>query len=137
MPMSPNQQVGDGAVAHDNGVGDRPARMSLTLTASVGGEQEMLQALRSVMLAAQVEPACVSAQLFREVGEPQAFRYVEEWRDEEHLERRIRSRAFSRLLALMETAPEAPVLEFYVGSEVRGLAYVAALRDGPLEGRDT
>ena len=97
----------------------------------------MLQALRSVMMTAQVEPACASAQLFRDVSEPPAFRYVEEWRDEANLERRIRSWPFSRLLALMETASEAPVLEFYVGSEVRGLAYVAALRDGQVEGQET
>ena len=126
--MLSDRRVGGSPAAGGTGPAQRAPRLSLTLSVLSGHEAEMLEALRSVMAATQTEPACASVQVFQDVSEPQVFRYVEEWRQEEGLERRIRSRPFSRLLALMETASEAPLLEFFVGSEVRGLDYVAALR---------
>jgi quinol monooxygenase YgiN len=104
--------------------------MTLTVSAQAGSEQGLLEALHSVMVAAQVEPNCTRAYLSQDVNEPRVLHYAEEWRNERELERWIRSRQFGRLLALMETASEAPVLQFDVAAETRGLPYVAALRGG-------
>ena len=43
---------------------------------------------------------------------------------------RLATERFSRLLALMETAAEPPVLEFRFVERTRGLDYVAEVRGG-------
>ena len=55
---------------------------------------------------------------------------MEDWSTEPALKSHIRSSCFTDLLRLMETAPEAPVLEVRAVCEVHGLEYVEAVRFG-------
>ena len=100
----------------------------LRLVALPGRAQETIQALRAVMLPVQLEGGAAQTHLLSEVGNPDAICYVEEWPAAEELDAEIRTRRFSRLLALMETAAELPTLEFRFVSETRGLDYVEAVR---------
>ena len=92
---------------------------------------QMVQALRSVMLPVQLGSGTAHAQLAADVDNPDVLWYVEEWAETADLVAEIQSPRFARLLALMETAAEAPTLEFRFVSEVRGLDYVEEARGEP------
>jgi quinol monooxygenase YgiN len=111
-------------------------QLQLRLTAPAGRSQETIQALRSIMLPVQLERGEAHTRLYEEVGNSGHFCYVEEWPGVEDLVAQVRSPRFARMLALMETAAEAPALELRFVSEVRGLDYIGELRDAPRRGTD-
>jgi quinol monooxygenase YgiN len=89
-----------------------------------------VQALRSITIAAQVERGFIASRIYQEAGNPERICLEEDWSSELELKSHIRSSCFTDLLMLMETAPEAPVLEVRSVREVRGLEYVEAVRFG-------
>jgi quinol monooxygenase YgiN len=91
---------------------------------------EAVHALRCIRMVAQLERGFLSSRIFQEVGDPEALFLEEEWASEAELKSHIRSSCFTELLLLMETAPEAPVLEVRSVREVHGLEYVEAVRFG-------
>lgn len=93
------------------------------------GGREVIDALRSVTRPARLDPQCITSRILRDAEDPEAVSYIEEWLSEEALVRRVRSDEFGGLLALMEAAASPPVLEFRFESTVKGLEYVAAVRD--------
>ena len=102
--------------------------MILRLRTGAAGAAEVSRALRTVMLPAQRDRACLRAQLHADINDPDALCYSEEWLTVEDVIREIRSTRFNRLLELMETASEPPELLFRFISETRGLEYVAEVR---------
>jgi hypothetical protein len=58
------------------------------------------------------------------------------WQEVAQLEAHVRSREYHRLLAIMETAAERPVLRFNFVTETRGLAWVEQLRIGSTDVTD-
>ena len=90
----------------------------------------MIQALAAVMFQARLDRGCVDCQIYAETGNPQSLRYVEQWASPQDMESQLRSQRFGMLLAIMETAPEAPSLELRTVSEQRGLDYIQAVRLG-------
>jgi quinol monooxygenase YgiN len=103
-------------------------QLTVRLTAKAGRAQQLVQALRSVMKHAVLNGACSGAYIAADVDEANAFWYCEDWQDALELEGQLRTERFSHLLALLETAPVPPLLEFRVVAETRGLDYVAAVR---------
>ncbi len=103
-------------------------QLLLRLHAPPGRSPQAVQALRSVMLPVRLDRGNVRAQLSADVENTDVLYYVEEWPAADDLVAEIRSPRFARLLALMETAAEAPTLEFRFVSEVRGLEYVEEAR---------
>ena len=89
---------------------------------------DMVRALSRVMVSAQSDRGCGHVELARDAEDPSVLTYVEDWTDREQLERRIRSDRFGALLELMEACPAAPSLEVRFVSDVKGLDYVAAVR---------
>ena len=79
------------------------------------------------------EPDCLECRVWIEDDDESTVRYVEEWTTEEAMRRRVRSEPFTRLLEVMESAPEAPCVQFDFITETRGLDYVAEVRDVPSE----
>lgn len=100
----------------------------LNLTSRPGRTAEMVQALRSIASSAQMSSPVVRCAVYAEVGSANDVCYSEEWPGPEELRQRIRSVAFQRLLAIIETAAAPPVLEFRFADEIRGLDYVAEVR---------
>ena len=103
-------------------------QMHLTLMARRGCAADLVQALHSLALSVQAESTEARCAVFLEACRPESVCYVEEWPDEEGLNDRVRSGAFLRLLAVMETAVTAPTLEFRFVSATRGLDYVEQVR---------
>ncbi|MGR8935761.1 MAG: putative quinol monooxygenase [Gammaproteobacteria bacterium] len=92
-------------------------------------KHSLTKAFQSLAQCARSEYGCISAELLVAVSDPCCFRYIETWKSEEELRQMIRSRHFSRLVALMELASEAPACEFRVIAETRGLEFAAQIRD--------
>ena len=90
----------------------------------------MIHALAEVMFQANLERGCVDCRLYVETAYPQSLHYVEQWSSRQDFERQLQSHRFGMLLALMETASQAPYLEVRTVSEQRGLDYVRAVRLG-------
>ncbi len=88
----------------------------------------MVQSLVKVMFQARLQRGCVDCRLYTETGTPQSLLYVEQWSTVQEFESQVRSQRFGMLLAIMETAPEAPELEVRTISEQRGLEYVRMIR---------
>jgi quinol monooxygenase YgiN len=103
-------------------------QLALRFKTRAGRANEMLQALRSVMLPAEFEAGSLGCQLYAEAGETDSLCYQEDWSTEADLEREIRSARFGRLLAVMETAAGLPRLEVHLVSETRGWDYIRVLR---------
>ena len=92
---------------------------------------DMVRALSRVMVSAQIERGCGHAELARDAEDSSVLVYSEDWSDEEHLDRRIRSERFAVLLGLMEACQATPRLEVRFMSDVLGLEYVASVRQSP------
>ena len=71
---------------------------------------------------------CSSVHVAADIDEAEVLWYCEEWQDLEELERYMQTDRFARMLAIVETAAQPPLIEFRVVSETRGLEYVASVR---------
>jgi quinol monooxygenase YgiN len=94
--------------------------------------EEAIQALRYIVIAAQVQRGFVRSRIYQEAGNPEAICLEEDWSSELLLKSHMRSSSFTDLLMLMETAADVPVLEVRSVGEVRGLEYVEAVRFGDI-----
>jgi quinol monooxygenase YgiN len=103
-------------------------QLLVRLVASPGRNPEMLRTLGTIRLTAQLDRGCSRTHLGSDALDPEVLFYIEEWPRRENLDRRLRSPDFRTLLALLEAAAAAPVVEFRTVSEIRGLDYVAAVR---------
>ena len=106
----------------------------LEMTLPRGNEADTIGALRGFWDSTCAQPGCIGGGVFQEVGAPRTALYVEMWQDAPQVESHVRSREYHRLLAIMETAPEPPVLRFNFVAETRGLPWVEKLRLGGAEG---
>ena len=91
---------------------------------------EMIQTLRSLMLPLPAETGFISCRVYLDADSPEVLCYIEEWRTPEDLDRQILSSHYTRLLALMEDAAEAPELRVNWVTDVKGLEYLEAVRLG-------
>jgi quinol monooxygenase YgiN len=86
---------------------------------------ELLEALRFVVMQIRMEQTCVASSAWCDPDG--TVRYLEEWADEAHLRARVRSPAFTSLLAIVE-AGRNPHVRFDFVSQARGLDYIAEIR---------
>ena len=80
------------------------------------------------MLPAQLDSGCAGCWLYLDAVNPRTLCYLEEWTGHKELEREIRSARFTRLLSVMEGAPQRPCLELRFISQTRGLDYIEEVR---------
>lgn len=89
---------------------------------------QIASALHDLMVATRAEPGCLGCHLSTELGERAGLRYMEEWREERDLQRRLRSDRFASLVELVERATERPRIEFELPRGVRGMDYAEEVR---------
>ena len=106
----------------------QPVRMKVCWRVTPHESSRITSALHALMVAIRAEPNCLGCQLSTEMGEQAGICYMEEWRNEEALQRQLRSLSFSRLAELLERATEQPRVEFTLPSGVRGLDYAEEVR---------
>jgi hypothetical protein len=103
-------------------------RLTVALDASSArAAQEILDALRTIVLDTRLEPDCLESSTW---SDPDGtVHYVEEWPTEEHMRTRVRSSRFTTLLSVIESARESDVYFDFVSAS-RGLDFVAEVRGG-------
>jgi quinol monooxygenase YgiN len=100
------------------------ARMTIQWLVPVGKTRSMTEALHVLMSMTRTEPGCLACSVSADVADKGVIRYSEEWQSEEALKRQFVSDRFRSLVALMEDASEAPVVEFILPGGNRGFEYV-------------
>lgn len=90
----------------------------------------MVEALGQIMFQAKLQAGYLDCQLWTQTDQARTLLYVEQWATREDLERELSSDRIGMLLALMETAAQAPEFKIRTVSDQRGLEYVGAIRLG-------
>ncbi len=88
---------------------------------------EAVQVLRSLLGPVRAEPGCSATRLLKDMDDGNALTFVEEWRDGESLRRHLREATFRTILAVMDLAATAPIVEIDEISSRRGFDMVEEL----------
>jgi quinol monooxygenase YgiN len=101
-------------------------RLAVSLdAASVRAAQDLLDAFRFLIPATRLEPGCIGCSVWKE---PNAtVHYTEEWSTEAAMRERVKSHAFTLLLAILESV-QHPRVQFHFITATRGLDYLAEVR---------
>jgi quinol monooxygenase YgiN len=105
-------------------------RLAIALTAPASGPDQLVHALRVLAWPTRIEPGCLGCRVWAEESDQRTVRYVEEWATEGAMRLRVRSRRFTQLLEVLESAPAPPIVQFDFVTETRGLDYVTEARSG-------
>ena len=102
-------------------------RLTVSLDAvSARSAQDLLDAFRFLMPATKLEPGCLGCNAWKD---PNAtVHYIEEWTTERAMRERVRSQAFTLVLAILESNTQ-PRVQFDFVTTTRGLDYLAEVRD--------
>ena len=102
-------------------------RLAVVLTAPARGTRQIVHALRFLAVPTSLEPGCLGCRVTTG-GADESVRYEEEWDTEEAMRTRLRSEQFTRVLEVLESAPEPPTVQFEFITRTRGLDYVEEVR---------
>jgi quinol monooxygenase YgiN len=105
-------------------------QLGLRLRASPHQVAGVVQALRHIVISAQTERGFVASRIYQDVGDPRMICLEEDWSSETLLKLHIRSTCFTDLLMLIETLPEAPLVEVRSVPNIYGLEYIESVRFG-------
>ena len=109
-------------------MGSPAVTMTLRWSIPLGESRCITDALHRVMAAARAQFGCIGCSVTTHVGRHVGVEYIEEWASEDDLRRELLSDRFTSLAALMESATEAPQVEFALPTGRRGLDYVEEVR---------
>ena len=102
-------------------------RLTISLDGgSARSAQALLDAFRFLMPATKLEPGCLGCNAWKDPNG--AVHYIEEWTTEPAMRERVRSQAFTLLLAILESNKH-PRVQFDFVTSTRGLDYLAEVRD--------
>jgi quinol monooxygenase YgiN len=102
-------------------------RLTVALSAaSARASQDLLDALRFVVLSTRIEPGCLGCSAWTDSDS--TIRYAEHWATEADMRRRVLSDSFTSLLSVVESGRE-PRVQFDFVTATRGLDYVAEVRN--------
>jgi quinol monooxygenase YgiN len=103
---------------------------------------ELLDALRSAAAPAFSGQGCVSSRVLFDSADPGVLLLLEEWESPVRLEAHLRSRAFHRVLSVLELSQSPPDVVYVLRGEVHGIEWLsdvlgqgAPARRTPAEGR--
>jgi quinol monooxygenase YgiN len=106
-------------------------RLSVSLdAASLRAAQDLLDAFRFLIPATRLETGCLGCSAWKEPGATVC--YTEVWASEAAMRERVRSQAFTLVLAILESVKQ-PRLQFDFVTSTRGFDYLAEVR-GPQSG---
>ena len=102
-------------------------RLAVVLAAPARGTKQLVHTFRLLASPTSLEPGCLGCRVWTEDHDA-CVRYEEVWATEEAIRLRVQSEGFTRLLELLESAPEPPSLRFDFVTDTRGLDYVEEVR---------
>jgi quinol monooxygenase YgiN len=90
--------------------------------------------LRSLVGSVRAEPGCSATRLLEDMDDSCSLTFVEEWRSQSDFEAHLRSKAFRKILAVIELAAGAPAIEIDEVTTRRGFDLVEEILDRPAVG---
>lgn len=105
-----------------------PVRMLVEWHVPAGQAPPIAAAVQSVMMTTREQRGCLGCTLSTDARERFTLHYEESWATEQDLKRQLISERFSELAGLIESATEAPRIEFALPAGTRGLEYVVEVR---------
>jgi quinol monooxygenase YgiN len=104
-------------------------RMTLTLKSTARSAKDLVDAFRFLMVTTRLEPGCIRCSAWSEPDS--TVHYLEEWKTEGDMRRRVQSQPFTSVLGLVESVREPPHVQFDFVSSIRGLDYIEEVRANP------
>ena len=101
-------------------------RLNVSLAVSPRRARGLLEAFRPLVIVTRYESGCLACSAWTDPDG--TLHYVEEWATDVEMRRRLRSSHFASVLAILESAPEPPRVQFQFVAVTRGLDYVAEIR---------
>jgi quinol monooxygenase YgiN len=95
---------------------------------------EAVGVLRSLVGPVRAEPGCTATGLLRDMDDGSAVTFVEEWRDAESMRHHLHETSFRRILAIMELACGAPIVQIDHVASRRGFELVEQILSQPSSG---
>ncbi len=89
---------------------------------------EALAILRSMAERTRVEYGCIACRIFRDVEEENSIMLEEIWKNEENLNRHLRSNEYRNVLLAMEMAVKQPEIRFETVSHSTGVETMEKVR---------
>lgn len=102
---------------------------SVRIVAPSAKREEVRRALTALSGPIEAEAGCISCRVLQESSDQHAFCYEAQWKSQDDLLRHIRSEHYRRLLVLMDMGDEAPLVEFHIVAETRGLDLIEHARN--------
>jgi quinol monooxygenase YgiN len=90
--------------------------------------EEAFAILRSMAERTRVESGCISCRVYRDAQEERSLMIEEIWKNEEDLNRHIRSDDYRNVLLVVEMAVETPEIRFETVSGVTGMETIEKAR---------
>jgi quinol monooxygenase YgiN len=90
--------------------------------------EEAFAILRSMAERTRVESGCISCRVYRDAQEDRSLMFEEIWKNEEDLNRHIRSEDYRNVLLVVEMAVEKPEIRFETVSHVTGIETIEKAR---------
>ncbi len=84
--------------------------------------------LRSLIEPTQVETGCISCRLYQDLKNPDVLTWIEEWETRADLDRHLRSRRFTRILAALDMVDADPEVRFDTVVETSGMQLIEQAR---------
>jgi quinol monooxygenase YgiN len=95
---------------------------------------EVLEILSSIAERARFEPGCISCRLYQGIEVENVIMLEEFWRNEEDLQRHLRSDEYRKVLLVVEMAVEPPEIRFDAISHSTGFETIEKARRFPQNG---
>jgi quinol monooxygenase YgiN len=105
-------------------------RASVTINVLPDQCFNVLRALRSFLGPTRTERGCLECNLYQDAEDPSRLSLIEEWDDEDHFQRRLRSKEYRNLLMVMELASAPPTIRIDFVNDRRGMEAIHAARTG-------
>ena len=92
--------------------------------------EEAFAILRSMAERTRVESGCISCRIYRDAQEDHSIMLEEIWKNEEDLNRHLRSDEYRNVLLVMEMSVKQPEIRFEAISSVTGMETIEKARTG-------
>ena len=90
--------------------------------------EEAFAILRSMAERTRVKSGCITCRIYRDAQEEHSIMLEEIWKDEEDLNRHLRSDEYRNVLLVMEMAVEQPEIRFETISRTNGIEIIEKAR---------
>lgn len=96
--------------------------------------EDFLEIIRGILEPTRVENGCLDYSFYQDFEDNNSFVILEQWANQQDLERFVRSENYRQLLAAMELLTEPPEVKINAISYTAGLEAIKATREGSHDG---